>query len=140
MKYKLVRTIPEIVEALRLRLKIFYVEQKVDPLIELDTDDKNAYHFIAIDKKKIVGVARARIMNKKAKIERMAIDKKFRSKGVGSGLNKYILNFLKMKNVNVIYLHAQYYVKDFYKKLGFKIVGKPFTEAKIKHIKMVYTK
>jgi len=140
INYKLVKTIPEIIEALRLRIKVFHREQKINPLIDMDDDDKTAYHFIALQNKNIIGAGRARILNKKAKIERMAVDKKFRNKGIGAGLAKFIVNFLKKRGINNIYLHAQYYVKGFYEKLGFKAVGKPFFEARVKHIKMTYKK
>ena len=33
-------------------------------------------------------------------------------------------------------MNAQYYLKNFYKELGFKPVGKPFMEVDIKHIEM----
>lgn len=139
-QYKLVKTIPEIIEAIRLRIRVFHKEQNVSPLIDLDEGDKDAYHFIALQGKKIIGAGRARILDKKAKIERMAIDKILRDKGIGKGLTKFIINFLKKKNISNIYLNAQYYVKGFYEKLGFKAVGKTFYEAGIKHVKMVYKK
>jgi ElaA protein len=37
-------------------------------------------------------------------------------------------------------MNAQYYLLEYYRKLGFKPKGKPFDEAGIKHIKMVYEK
>tara|TARA_Y100000310_G_C20412367_1_gene682645 strand:+ start:342 stop:770 length:429 start_codon:yes stop_codon:yes gene_type:complete len=137
-KYKQVTTIAEIIEAIRLRIKVFCIKQGIKPLIEIDEHDKNATHFIAINKGKVIGTARTRILNKKSKIERIVINQKFRNKGIGTGLVKIILNFLKRKNISKIYLHAQYRAKNFYEKIGFKAKGKPFNEDGIKHIKMIY--
>ena len=136
--YKQIKTIPEMIDVLHLRMNVFWKEQKTDPNIEFDKYDKNAYHFAAINKKTIVGVGRTRIINKKGKIERIAIDKKFRKKGIGFGITKFIIAFLRKKGVKNMYLHSQWSKKGFYKKIGFKQVGKTFYEAKIKHIKMVY--
>ncbi len=140
MRLKQIKTLPEFAEAVRLRLEVFYKEQKVDPLIEMDQFDKSAYHFIALQKKKVIGTGRVRIYNKKAKIERIAIDKRFRHKGIGTKLTRFMINFVRKKHISNIVLHAQCYAKEFYEKLGFKAVGKTFNEAKIKHIKMVYKK
>ena len=136
-QYKLVRAIPEIIDAVRLRIKVFFEEQRVSPLEDIDKYDKGAYHFIAEYNKEIIGVCRARILNKKAKIERIAVDKNFRNKGAGAGLTKFAITFLKKRGIKNIYLHAQYYAKGFYEKSGFKVVGKPFIEQNTKHIKMV---
>ena len=137
-RYKQATTISDIIGAIRLRLEIFCIKQGIKPLAEIDKHDKNAHHFVAINKDKIIGTARTRILNKKGKIERIVVNKKFRNKGIGTGLVKIILNFLKRKNISKIYLHAQYCAKNFYEKIGFKAKGKPFNEDGIKHIKMVY--
>jgi predicted GNAT family N-acyltransferase len=137
-RFKPVKTIPEMIDAIRLRIKVFHKEQKVNPLTDLDKYDKDAHHFIALNGKNIIGTSRVRILNNWAKIERMAIDKNYRDKGVGKGLAQFIINFFRRKEVPKIYLNAQYLVMGFYEKLGFKAVGKPFYEAKIKHIRMVY--
>jgi predicted GNAT family N-acyltransferase len=34
-------------------------------------------------------------------------------------------------------MHAQYYLKQFYSLLGFAAEGRPFQEARMKHIQMV---
>ena len=49
---------------------------------------------------------------------------------------KYMVNYCKNKNVKTIVMNSQYYLKDYYKKFGFKPRGKTFMEASIKHIEM----
>lgn len=46
------------------------------------------------------------------------------------------IKYCKRKKVKNIFMNAQYYLKDYYKKLGFKPEGRIFEEAGIKHIKM----
>jgi predicted GNAT family N-acyltransferase len=50
-------------------------------------------------------------------------------------LTKYINRKYYPKN---IIIHAQYNSKNVYLKSGYIIEGKPFIEAKIKHVKMIY--
>ena len=51
-----------------------------------------------------------------------------------------IVNFIlsQISSNKTIYLHAQEAVVDFYKKLGFEVLGEQFLEADILHSKMVY--
>ena len=56
------------------------------------------------------------------------------------GIGKQIVNFIlsQISSNKTIYLHAQEAVVDFYKKLGFEVMGEQFLEADILHSKMVY--
>ena len=58
----------------------------------------------------------------------------------GMGIGKQIVNFIlsQISSNKTIYLHAQEAVVDFYKKLGFEVLGEQFSEADILHSKMVY--
>ena len=71
------------------------------------------------------------------KLERFAVLKDFRSKGIGKEIVNFILS--EISSNNTIYLHAQEAVVDFYKKLGFKVSGDKFYEADILHSKMIYS-
>ena len=85
---------------------------------------------------KTVGTCRFRNTDKGIKLERFAVLKDFRGLDVGE---KLILTALsKVDRSQVIYLHAQIQVIDFYAKFGFIKVGPEFMEANIRHYKMVF--
>jgi len=61
----------------------------------------------------------------------------FRHIGIGRKLMSFLAQELKNKQVEVVVLHAQYGVIEFYRACGFNESGSPFREAGIKHVKMV---
>ncbi len=123
----------------KIRKIVFLKEQKITPRLEFDKFDKlgkNVEHIIASYENKPVGCARIRFLGNKAKLERIAILKGFRSRGFGKSLLIFMINYSKHKTAKLIIMDAQYYAVGFYKKLGFKSNGKPYMEAGIKHIDM----
>ena len=125
----------ELEQAFAIRRQVFCVEQDVSEDIEMDKFDKVATHILAFIDDKAVGTARWRFTAEGAKMERFAVLKDARGKGVGKALVKYTLG--KLKDSNFIYLNAQESVIIFYEKFGFKVVGNRFYEADIPHKKMI---
>ena len=70
------------------------------------------------------------------KMRQVAIDKPFQRKGVGSLLVQEAENWALTNGYTQIVLNARDISLDFYKKLGYKKVGRAFTEVGIKHYKM----
>ena len=127
-------------KAFEIRNLVFCVEQKVSKKIEFDGLDQFCNHYLAKINKLPIGTARVRKQKKGIfKIERMAVLKRHRKKGVGKAIIKKILkHYLNLNNINKLILNSQIEAKDFYKKFGFVEVGKEFVEANIKHQKMIY--
>ena len=127
-------------KAFEIRNLVFCVEQKVSKKIEFDGLDKFCNHYLAKINELPIGTARVREQKKGIfKIERMAVLKQHRKKGVGKAIIKKILkHYLNLNNINKLILNSQIEAKDFYKKFGFAEVGKEFVEANIKHQKMIY--
>ena len=127
-------------KAFKIRNLVFCVEQKVSKKIEFDGLDQFCNHYLAKINKFPIGTARVREQNKGIfKIERMAVLKRYRKKGVGKAIIKKILkHYLNLSNINKLILNSQIEAKDFYKKFGFVEVGKEFFEANIRHQKMIY--
>ena len=125
--------------ALDIRQKVFVEEQNVPADINFDGNDFNAIHYIVIVDNQPVGTARVRELDDSLKIERMAILKNFRHLGLGFLLMKFILTDI-LPAKKSIFLHAQKQTVDFYKYLGFSVIGDFFYEAGIPHIKMIYNK
>ena len=134
---KKVKSKQEFNKTIKIRETVFIEEQSVPKEIEIDELDKKAEHFIVYLKNKPIGCARIRKINNYAKLERIAILKEFRGKGFGRDLTNFLINYCKKIGLNEIHLHSQIYVSNFYKKLGFKSIGKKFLEADIEHIEMI---
>lgn len=135
-KIKIVKNKKELEHVMKIRETVFVIGQNVPRDIEIDEFDKVAKHVIVNYKNIPIGCARIRFVKGKAKLERIAILKEYRGKGFGKIIMNYLINYCKSKKVYGIYMNAQYYLKDYYKKFGFKPIGKTFMEAGIKHIKM----
>lgn len=139
---RLTKSKKEFEEVLKIRKIVFVKGQKVPVDIEIDGLDDKSKHVIVKYEDKTIGTARIRFFDNKSKIERLAILKKYRGKGLGEREKKktfqYVINYCKRKKkkINEIVIHAQYYLKNFYLKFGFKARGKKFKEAGIDHIEM----
>jgi len=119
-----------------IRKEVFVNEQKVDPSVEFDGLDDKAEHIAALLDNNIVGCARVRYMDNKAKLERIALLKEYRGNGFGGKILKFLISYCRDKGVTEIYLHSQIAVKGFYRRFGFIEKGEPFLEAGIPHIEM----
>jgi predicted GNAT family N-acyltransferase len=136
-RYKLVASDRELKEAIEVRKKVFVEEQGVPEDMELDGLDSQALHMVVKDGERVIGTARVMFLpDRQAKIERMAILKPVRRKGIGRGIISFLNKELKNKQVKQVILHSQYSAVGFYKSCGFEEAGLPFFEAGIKHIKM----
>ncbi len=136
IEIKLAKSKGDLEKVFRMRRVIFVEEQNVSKNIERDRFDRLSKHFIALYKSRPVGCARIRLAGKKAKLERIAVMKKYRGKGFGKLIVEYLIDYCKNEGTCDIFMNAKYYLKNYYAKLGFKPKGKIFMEAGIKHIKM----
>lgn len=125
----------EIIKA--IRHQVFEVEQGIDPALEFDGKDEAAHHLLAYLNYQPVGTLRIRYLNPHhAKIERLAVLSSARGLGIGQQLMEKALDFLSLTSILKVTVNAQEYIKQLYLKLGFEIVGEPFDEAGIPHLKM----
>ena len=137
LSFKVVATDRELQGALEVRRQVFVEEQGISEDLEYDGDDHKAMHMVVKDGQRVIGTARVQFMAvSKAKIERMAILKPFRCRGIGRGIISFLNEELRNRQVKQVVLHAQYAVVAFYKSCGFEESGSPFCEVGIKHIKM----
>ena len=135
--FKLVTDDEELRGALEIRRQVFVHEQGVSEELEYDGQDEEALHMVVKDGARVIGTTRVRFLaSNRVKIERMAILKSFRRKGIGSNIISFLKRELEKRHIKQIILHAQCAVAEFYKSCGFEETGPPFWEADIKHIKM----
>lgn len=122
-----------------IREEVFVIEQEVDPSEEYDEFEESSRQFLAQINGQNAGTARWRFTEKGVKLERFAVLKSHRNKGVGQALVKTVIedieNHPESKDKK-LYLHAQLDAVPLYAKFGFQKVGDIFEECNIKHYKM----
>ena len=135
IKINIVTTDQDYRDCLYIRNKVFIEEQNINKELEYDDKKVNAIYILAKINLIAIGTARYRSTEVGMKLERFAVLKEYRGLGVGKSLVSFLLKTLKSEKN--LYLNSQKKVAGFYKKLGFKIRGDVFYEAKIPHYKMV---
>jgi predicted GNAT family N-acyltransferase len=138
IQIQLITTSDMLQQAFNIRREVFVIEQMVSETEEYDQEDIST-HFIALYDGLPVGTARYRSTPNGIKLERFAILKSFRSRGVGSAILQHMLQALSAFE-GLIYLHAQLTAMGLYSKFGFEAIGEQFEEAGIQHYKMTYQK
>ena len=137
LSYKIVVSDCELKDAFEVRRQVFIKEQNIPEDLEFDTYDREALHMVVKDGERVIGTARVLFLTaNQARLERMAILKPFRRKGIGRRLIYYLNEELNKRQVEQVVLHAQCSAVTFYKSCGFEESGMPFWEVGIKHIKM----
>lgn len=116
--------------AMNLRKKVFVKEQEIPLSLELDGNDGRSMHVVAINDEKVVGTGRLTIENERGIISRIAIEKEYRSIGLGKKIILLLEQEAKDKKVKKLVLTPHKYLEEFYKSLGYleygntEIVGK----------------
>jgi predicted GNAT family N-acyltransferase len=120
-----------------IRTIVFQEEQGVSTELEFDGLDAIATHFLAYLDHQPVGTTRIRNIDEQTvKIERLAVLPEARKQGIGRKLMETALEVITNQNKHIAIVHAQEYIANLYRQLGFEQVGDRFTEAGISHIKM----
>ena len=106
----------DIKEAFSIRGKVFVEGMNIPVEIELDKYDKVAHQIIAYADEIPAGTARWRKTEEGMKLERFAVLKQFRKKGIGSALTDFIIDHVPKERK--IYLKKQRYLL---KKIPYRI-------------------
>ena len=133
LKVEIVKWIDGYVPLSMIREKVFIEEQKVTPQLEWDGRDEKAIHFLAYQDEKVIGCARAFVIENHMQLGRMAVLKKYRREGVGTALIEKAITTAKLNQLSAIYISAQCHAIDFYKKFGFEITSDIYLDAEITH-------
>lgn len=133
-----VTTAEEMTDCLAIRRKVFVEEQHVPEEMEYDGLDAASRHFAVRGDEGLIATCRVRLIGSAAKIERVAVLKDYRSRGIGGVLMKYILQeFARTGDIELFKLGAQSEAVPFYEKLGFVKRGQEYIDAGIPHYDMV---
>jgi predicted GNAT family N-acyltransferase len=118
-----------------IRREVFVGEQNCPPELEWEHEEESN-HFLLTVNGVPAGASRWRKTDKGYKLERFAVLKNFRGRGVGQALVQAVLNDLP-DDADYVYLHAQVQAVTLYERFGFEKTGPEFEEAGIRHYKMI---
>lgn len=122
-------------DALDIRKVVFIHEQNVDESLEIDDLEDKALHVIGYKENK--ACCTARLIEKEnglLKIQRVAVLKDYRKKGIGLLLLQEIERLAKDTfGANKLLLDSQDHAIPFYQKSGFSVYGDGFLDANIPH-------
>ena len=139
IRVKKVENDTELQETFKIREVVFVVEQECPQEEEFDEFDDHSTHFIAYQEGSPVGCCRYRNTEKGIKLERFAVLKEYRGKGVGKRLVQTALGNIEASQPSagtLLYLHAQIPAMALYTRFGFHSVGEKFQEAGLDHYEM----
>lgn len=129
-------TSEDIARCLEIRDIVFVKEQGVDEALERDGLDGSAFHYIGELHGQPVAAARARLKDDCFKLERVAVLKDARGRGIGEQLMWFMMDDLAAgpdAAGRTFFLSSQTYAVPFYEKLGFRICSDEYMEAGIPH-------
>lgn len=136
---KRVETINEFIDAIRLRVNVFVIEQGCELGWDPDEADKISKHFIALSDGKVVSTARYREITKgEIKIERMATEKEYRGQNIGKDLIRFMLKDIERLKPVRVWVRSQVQSEPFYQKCGFVAVSEPHEYWGVLHVDMDY--
>lgn len=118
---------------LALRRAVFVDEQGVDPAIDADGLDEQCTQFLAWASGVPIATARLRVIDGRAKAERVAVLDDFRGHGVGRVLMDVVEAGARARGFDTVVVHAQRDAVPFYVRLGYAATGDEFDEAGIPH-------
>jgi predicted GNAT family N-acyltransferase len=126
----------EVAEALRLRERVFSVEQGVRTDADRDGRDHEATHLVAVQGQAVIGTCRLVFDGPVAKLGRMAVASEWRGLGVGAALLDEAERCAREAGSRRIDLHAQTPAVSLYARGGFVQRGELFYEEGIPHVPM----
>lgn len=124
-------------DAVNIRYEVFVEEQKVPADVEIDELEDKSHHVVLYEDDQPMGTARIYHRGDGIyKIQRVAVLKNYRGKGIGVQLMKECeLQISKLRGTKIT-LGAQLQALSFYEKLGYTAEGAEFMDAGIPHREM----
>lgn len=99
--------------------------------LERETED---ILIAAFEEEKMLGCCLlTKIDNQCVRLRQMAVQNNLQGKGIGAAMMNYAENVARDAGYHKVMMHARKNTMEFYKKLGYKIVGNEFDEITIPH-------
>jgi predicted GNAT family N-acyltransferase len=117
-----------------IREEVFIREQGVPEELEWDELDEICRHALALSLSgEAIGCGR---ILPNGHIGRIAVMQPWRKQKVGTAIMESLLDEARSRNYPVVDVDAQVHAVPFYQNFGFTVVGEPFMDAGLPHIKM----
>ena len=114
-------------EILRKPLGLTYTKEQ---LAQEDIE----HHIVCYDGEKLVGALCLRpLENGEIRMRQVAVAPEYQKKGIGKMMVEYSEEFARTKGYSMIMCHARVTAIAFYVKIGWDVLGDPFTEVGITH-------
>lgn len=123
-------------EELKLRDRILRRPIGLDLFAEDLTKENSDIHIGAFIDKLIGVLILTKTDEESIRMRQVAVDESLRGCGVGRKMVEFCELEAKAEGYKRIHLHARKTVVEFYLKLGYKVIGKEFTEVGIPHLEM----
>jgi predicted GNAT family N-acyltransferase len=136
VNYQIITNANDLQKCFSVRSIVFCEEQNCPYSEEIDGFDFSSIHFLATIDGEPIATARMRLFADYVKIERLAVRKAYRGKGIGKDMFAFVLNHINELGYKKIKLHAQAYLVKFYEDFGFTKHGEKFLEVNIEHYAM----
>ncbi len=106
---------------------------------EVDDDEDNSYHLMAVEGDRVVGVARLQFPEPgSAQLRYMAVDDHYQGKGIGKQIMQQMEAYARGKNTQTLFLHARENAVGFYLHLGYGIIETSYLLFNtIQHYRMI---
>ncbi|MHA1378528.1 MAG: GNAT family N-acetyltransferase [Candidatus Helarchaeota archaeon] len=106
---------------------------------ERDPNEEDDFHLIALLNNRVIGTVRYHKINDKIiQVRNLAVEEKFRRKGVAHNLMESLQISARNMGFKFIVLNARENALEFYKTIGYKIIEDgPLIYGTIKHKKMI---
>jgi predicted GNAT family N-acyltransferase len=141
MKVKRIASEQELHQAFQIRVEVFVEEQNVPKDLEMDEYDVSpdaARHVLITDEANPAATGRfIAYLPETAKMQRIAVRRAYRDKGLGRELMKALEAWAKEEGFSYGLLDAQCQAEPFYQKLGYETISpETFLDAGIPHVRM----
>lgn len=126
----------DLIRVFMIRAIVFMEEQGIRHADEMDGHDFAALHVLGEVDGEPVACGRIRYQGDRAFLQRLAVRRAWRSRGVGNDLLRFMLDQCRKDGFYCFELHAQTRAMGFYRRNGFTVCGEEFEEAGIPHVHM----
>jgi len=135
--FQVVTTAAARAKVMAVRDIVFCGEQGIASALEHDEHDATSLHVLGEEAGVPVAAGRMRFFDDYAKLERIAVLKEQRGKGIGRALTEFMLGVARQRGFTCCRLNAQAHLVHFYAAHGFRSCGLQFLEAGIVHCPML---
>lgn len=114
-------------QVLRKPLGLDFTEEELDR-------EKDEILIAAFDEDEILGCCMlCKTDNSELRLRQMAVKDEIQGTGIGASIIGFAENLARDKGYHKIIMHARDSAIGFYEKLGYKVIGEPFTEVNLQH-------